>query len=958
MFIKQFSGLREHLLEGYDLRALHDVSSGGFQEISAAQVVVSVVSSVFGRASASPSAVALKSFNDDTVTQVGETDRKRAATLCHVGRHEFDPAALKVVPEWPLVYWWDEQFLALYEAAPKLGALYSSRKGTWTSDNARFLRLPHEVVDSEFHSRSLRQPELATTRWLPYVGGAKGEKWIDTLTEVINWGVSGLELKALLEVKHGVYPQGTDFFFRRGVAFAQIGSTCSARLHRYPGTFGGKGSSVFPSESELARTLCVMNSIVSTQTLSALNPGVGFELGDVSRLALVPMSAATTILDVLNEAFGERERGREPSVEFSTPRASCWVAAQEWAQSAVDRSGEALPPFRPRYDEPSPTEHVSFALGVSLGHFSTDGDDRELLDSASLGLVFLDVSLEANDDRDSLGSSVAKTLNEAWRNCSQDIATKRSSLREYLALDFFKDVHRKMYENRPIHWPLSSAKRTFVAWVNIHRWDENTLRFLLAEHLHKAQARLDGELNDLRIARDGADKKAAGKAEKRYDKVLRWREELAEFVELVTQCAEKGPPPTDAKCPAREVDARYIPDLDDGVMINSAALWPLLEPQWKDPKKWWKELASSKGKKDYDWSHLAMRYWPTRVDAKCKEDPSLGVAHGCFWRYHPARAWAWELRLQDEIAADFRIEEKPYAPQGLSASMTGTDVAADTGDQAHRAAYIANHPAEALAAVEKEALRRRGRGKDAKAILEMTVLERGLWSALPEECWDLEERLTEKQGAEFRLHAPDEEAGRAAFEAAHPERVAARVALVSSLTPAPALFEAKQADGPPEHAPKSIEAVIAGWTSDDLVVSGKEADIYALASVVAASGGIDKQSAHLAARLAHEPELGLPQLGKAHPEARQQVEAILPEMISSDFDWGTAVASLEGAGAVAKVDGRFVPGTEPLAEVPDAWMRRAALALALVDFITIEALAEVIPLRMEVARESARDVGA
>ena len=52
-------------------------------------------------------------------------------------------------------------------------------------------------------------------------------------------------------------------------------------------------------------------------------------------------------------------------------------------------------------------------------------------------------------------------------------------------------------------------------------------------------------------------------------------------------------------------------DLDDGVMVNSAALWPLLEPQWKDPKKWWKELANAQGKKDYDWSHLAARYFPT-----------------------------------------------------------------------------------------------------------------------------------------------------------------------------------------------------------------------------------------------------------------------------------------------------------------------------------------------------------
>lgn len=99
-------------------------------------------------------------------------------------------------------------------------------------------------------------------------------------------------------------------------------------------------------------------------------------------------------------------------------------------------------------------------------------------------------------------------------------------------------------------------------------------------------------------------------------------------------------------------------DLDDGVMVNAAALWPLLEPMWKDPKKWWKELATAKGRKDYDWSHLAARYFPDRVDKKCKEDPSLAVAQGCFWKYHPEKAYQWELRLQDEIGPDFLINEK------------------------------------------------------------------------------------------------------------------------------------------------------------------------------------------------------------------------------------------------------------------------------------------------------------
>ena len=82
-------------------------------------------------------------------------------------------------------------------------------------------------------------------------------------------------------------------------------------------------------------------------------------------------------------------------------------------------------------------------------------------------------------------------------------------------------------------------------------------------------------------------------------------------------------------------------DLDDGVMVNSAALWPLLEPQWKDPKKWWKELANAAGKKDYDWSHLAARYFPKRVRAEVRRptprSPSPTSASGSCTPRRPTR---------------------------------------------------------------------------------------------------------------------------------------------------------------------------------------------------------------------------------------------------------------------------------------------------------------------------------
>jgi hypothetical protein len=221
-------------------------------------------------------------------------------------------------------------------------------------------------------------------------------------------------------------------------------------------------------------------------------------------------------------------------------------------------------------------------------------------------------------------------------------------------------------------------------------------------------------------------------------------------------------------------------------MINSAALWPLLEPQWKDPKKWWRELATAKGRNDYDWSHLAMRYWPARVDAKCQEDPSLGVAHGCFWRYHPERAWAWELRLQDELGETFRIEEAPYALPGLALTAPSPD----PGHEAHRAAFLRDQPQAAIDAIEKEARRRMGRGKSKKLVPDMRLLESGLWTDHAEALWELEVKLSEKQDLEFRILAPDEPEARAAFEAAHPERAKGRALLLADLEPAPKLFAA------------------------------------------------------------------------------------------------------------------------------------------------------------------------
>jgi len=677
MFIKQFSALREWLLETFDLRMIGDVDRGAFEDVpdEVVAVVMSIVRNV--PPSSTPSVALQPTPLDDKARDSERTKRKRAVVLAQMGHFEFSQRSFQQVPDSPLVYWWSEGEFTAYVAAPKIGDLCPAREGLTTADNGRFRRRTWEV-----------KRVGGATEWKPLIGGANGRSWIEPCDEYINFSRAGLELK----LKPGASVRNERFFMRRGVAFTTVGAEFGARIYRTPSIFEAKGRSLFPDVPQ--DVLCSMNSTRAKKTLRALNPTIDFTVGDINRLPLTPIRDASKILATLEEAFSAEEARREPSVEFRSPGSSRWRSAQVWAQSAVDtRDTDAPPSFEGAIDSAEPYDYVSFAIGVTLGRFGANGEGI-LADAPSgalsHGILYLS---DATDEHDSLATAAAKPIVDAWTQHGADIDDKRT-LKEYLRGKFFPDIHRKMYENRPIYFPLSSAKRTFVAYVSIHRWTSSTLTALLAEHLYPEKKRLLGQKADLGTARDSADKKTARAAEKQLDSIADWLEELNDFIGKVEQIAHEGPPPVDAKTKPREVDATFEMDLDDGVMINSAALWPLLEPQWKDPKKWWKELANAEGKKDYDWAHLAARYFPDRVDAKCKLDPSLAVAHGCFWKYHPEKAYQWELRLQDEIRPDFTIDE--------------------TGSDAARKAFEAEHPDNVEELVSKEHQRReRKRAKEA-----------------------------------------------------------------------------------------------------------------------------------------------------------------------------------------------------------------------------------------------------
>lgn len=186
------------------------------------------------------------------------------------------------------------------------------------------------------------------------------------------------------------------------------------------------------------------------------------------------------------------------------------------------------------------------------------------------------------------------------------------SLRDYFRqpkrfFDFHIKKYSKSRRKAPIYWLLQTKKKNYGIWLYYHRLDHDTLFKVLRNYVEPKLNLISGQISETsqKVANtDGRDKRIY---EKELEKLEELRQEITEFKENLERVAKMG----------------YGPNFDDGVILNMASLHAVIP--WNEPAKYWKDLESGK----YDWAHIAMKYWPERVKAKCKKDKSLAIAHGC-----------------------------------------------------------------------------------------------------------------------------------------------------------------------------------------------------------------------------------------------------------------------------------------------------------------------------------------
>lgn len=188
------------------------------------------------------------------------------------------------IPGSPVVYWFNDPELSIFDSNKSLDAFYDVRQGIATADNGRFLRLWHElpITNIGFGMKSRDEAKQSGRRWFPYNKGGSFRKWYGNQDNVIDWKNDGEELFANRPTSVLRSP-GKYFCPSASWSKVTIGGF-SLRYFPEGFLFDVAGCSIFTKGAmPLYAALGALNSPVMTTLYRALMPTVNYEVGQVSK---------------------------------------------------------------------------------------------------------------------------------------------------------------------------------------------------------------------------------------------------------------------------------------------------------------------------------------------------------------------------------------------------------------------------------------------------------------------------------------------------------------------------------------------------------------------------------------------------------------------------------------------------------------------------------------------------
>lgn len=578
------------------------------------------------------------------------------------------------IPGKPWVYWMLPNVRSIFTRFPLLGKVAPAKHGLSTGKNARYLRQWWEVGRSRVGQGFLDRRSASTSefRFYPYNKGGPPVSWFRSQNSVVSYGKGGQEM--VTSRTDGTCPgqrhDNPDFYFRRGVTWSLICARgFAARLSPGGYIFDVAGMTCFPPEDLVPVTLAVMNSSLAKFVLSALNPTINFQVGDIERLP-VPSERSPrmeALVEQCVEQAKQESRESELTWEFVLPlrrledrsarkvrlgeleaqidaEVSRLYGLGEEELAAINRelSGESVDKADDEGGDDGGNDEdddeaqgdftrgdlsriwISYAIGTVMGRFEIGkpggfgcGEFPAATVTAIRSLVDPDGIMPCDDAHpQDIAARVAKCLilmlgaeaaRDTIRTATDEVGDSEEALRGWL--DRFTGAPDKSFWK--YHFQL--YRKRPVYWPLQSPRKKYTV-WVFHEKFDKNTLFTVRNLVEERLRlleRKITDMRPAAAnnrgVARDMDKLVDMAEDLREFSKRIKEITDRG----------------YTPHIDDGVLLNAAPLHPLL-PSWPETKAAWKELEDE----EYEWAQQAMEYWPDRVKAACQTNKSFAIAHG------------------------------------------------------------------------------------------------------------------------------------------------------------------------------------------------------------------------------------------------------------------------------------------------------------------------------------------
>lgn len=522
-------------------------------------------------------------FIDDTLA-VGEKE-KALSYLKKRGIYYAKCEKFKFIPQRIFAYWLSDSAIAVFKEFSPIKNILNPKQGTSTGNDEKFVKYWYEIDYSLFKKNAISIEDALNSgyKYFPLDKGGEYRKWYGNNEKVIMF--DRLSYNELLQI--GNHLPSRNLYFKEGITWSKIASNISVRYDSDGFVFSSVGLKGFPT-IDYRQVLGYMNSSVCRYFSKVLSPGISIVSGDIEKLPFRELQEPSKLIKLVQECidicrsdWDERETSWDfkihPYVQIYRNNPGITVSEvadryseykrnqmdllynhekiineifiedyglQDEVSSEIEEKDNSI---KMRNQDEMVKSLLSYIVGCIFGRYSIKqksiyiaGDKFEktfedYMDEDNIIPITQEEYFEddivnnicdmiriifgENNYEDNL-LYISSRLKGASGNA-------REILRNYFMKDFYKD-HCAMYNKLPIYWMFSSGKENaFKALVYIHRMNENTVKQLRTEYLHKTQNAIESVLKSLEYELE-AYEKVSGKAIK-TKQINRYKKQLSEI---------------------------------------------------------------------------------------------------------------------------------------------------------------------------------------------------------------------------------------------------------------------------------------------------------------------------------------------------------------------------------------------------------------------------------------------